>query len=94
MNSANRSKQHSKETLQERWQSLESAKEQLIADLAGYIECEHRDLIDGIAEVLGEEMPALSIARCVDRALFKMDGDAWRMNVRRRIMAAVFGHCA
>ena len=84
----------SREELQARWMAMESEKEKWFSDLAGYLERENNDLIEELSEVLGDDTTPLSIARCIDCTLFQMGGDAWRVDLRRRIMAAVFGHCA
>ena len=64
----------------------------MLVDIAAYLEHD-QDLVQEIAEVAGDEMTALNIARCIRSSLFMTDGNTWREDVRRRTMAAVFVHC-
>ena len=82
-----------RETLQERWQTLENESDRLFDELAAYLECEHPDLVREIKETLGDDVTPLQIARSIRGDLFRASGDAWREDVRQRLLAAAFGFC-
>lgn len=83
----------SREMLQARWQAIREANESLFADLATWLEREHHDLIRELTDVLGED-ETLQIAKSIRCDLFLTPGDAWREDVKHRLMAAAFGFCA
>ena len=83
-----------REEVQDRWRALEEETDRLFDNLSAYLECEHPDLVQEITETLGDDVAALHIARLIRRDLFMERGDAWRKDVKRRIMSAAFGICA
>jgi len=83
-----------REEVQDRWRALEEETDRLFDNLSAYLECEHPDLVQEIIETLGDDVAALHIARLIRRDLFMERGDAWRKDVKRRIMSAAFGICA
>lgn len=84
----------SKVPLQEQWQSLQAAEEQLYQSLAAWLEAEHADLLKEITDRIDDKITAEMIARTIDRGLFMEPGDAWKDDVRRRLYATAFGFCA
>ena len=84
----------SREMLQARWQAIREANESLFADLATWLEREHHDLIRELADVLGEDATPQMIAKSIRSGLFLTPGDAWRDDVKQRLIAAAFGLCA
>ena len=82
-----------RETLQERWQTLENENDRLFDELAAYLDCEHPDLVREIKETLGDDVTPQQIARSIRGDLFRASGDAWREDVRQRLLAAAFGFC-
>ncbi len=84
----------SRAMLQARWQAIREANESLFADLATWLEREHHDLIRELADVLGEDATPQMIAKSIRSGLFLTPGDAWRDDVKQRLIAAAFGLCA
>ena len=84
----------SREILQDRWQAIRESNESLFDDLATWLERERPELIRELADVLGKDATAQMIARSIRCDLFLASGDAWREDVKQRLMAAAFGFCA
>ncbi len=77
--------------LHDRWPAIREANESLFADLATWLERKHQGLIRELADVLGEGETLQMIAKSIGFDLFLVSGDAWREDVKRRLMAAAFG---
>lgn len=84
----------SREMLQARWRSIREANESLFADLTTWLERERPELIRQLADVLGQDATAQMIARSICCDLFLASGDAWRDDVKQRMIGAAFGFCA
>ena len=84
----------SREILQDRWQAIRESNESLFDDLATWLARERPELIRELADVLGKDATAQMIARSIRCDLFLASGDAWREDVKQRLMAAAFGFCA
>lgn len=87
----NDARQLTRPQLQQQWLSLTKANEQFLADIAVFLEREHPDLVAEIANEIGADYTAHYIACAIQYSLFMQTGDAWKEDVRRRILSAAFG---
>ena len=83
-----------RETLRSKTVEREKSRDLFISRIAEFLINEHVDLVNEIQEAGGDEIKAEHIAENIDMRLFREPGDAWKSDVRRRIMASIFGTCA
>ena len=55
---------------------------------------EHAEFISEIKTTIGNDITTMAIAKVINRDLFLESGDAWKIDVRRRVFSAAFGICA
>ena len=83
-----------KEILEEQWRSLIAAEAAMFENLADYLDTEHAEFISEIKTTIGNDITTMAIAKVINRDLFLESGDAWKIDVRRRVFSAAFGICA